>query len=286
MLSGFFQIRNATGEESLPQQALIINRDTYDYNFNTALNPVVHLGNASLAFNTGVQFTLRRDSQAPVYMNQNLFRQFMYVSSSSFANWLSFNGSLYHESGPFTATAQKQSSNDVGGTLQFRVGRPWGKTAFLTGYTRRDLTFSPQGQQFFTTASYAGIERKFGQKLTASLLGEYIRSWRVQNGLQATAQAMRPAGSIQYIANKSWTVNGQFAYTRGEGFQEYDNMYSSFLITYVRPLHRTISDGAGEFSVEYPLRFSVGIQAEQFPSFTGTAQSGTLFRPVFQLSIF
>ena len=42
MLSGFFQIRNANGEESLPQEALIINRNTFDYNFNSALNPVLH----------------------------------------------------------------------------------------------------------------------------------------------------------------------------------------------------------------------------------------------------
>ncbi len=63
-------------------------------------------------------------------------------------------------------------------------------------------------------------------------------------------------------------------------------MYSSFFITYIRPMHRSFSDAAGEFKVAYPLRFSVGLQAEQFPIFTGTAQSGTLIRPVFRLSIF
>ncbi len=286
MVSGFFQIRNSTGEESLPQQALIINRNTFDYNFNSAINPVVHIGNASLAFNTGVQFTVRRDSQAPQYMNQNLFRQFVYVSSSSFGNWLSFNGGLYHESGPFTATAQPLRSNDVGDWINFTVGRPWGKTAFITGYMRRDLTFSPLVREFFTTASYGGIQRKFGQKLTVSVMGEYIRSWRVQDALQATAQALRPAGTVQYIASKSWSVDGQFAYTKGESFSEYDNIYSSFYITYVRPFHRTYNDSAGDVSVAYPLRLSVGLQAEQFPSFTGTAQSGTLIRPVFRLSIF
>ncbi|HKD83460.1 MAG TPA: tetratricopeptide repeat protein [Terriglobales bacterium] len=286
MLTGFFQIRNANGEESLPQEALIINRNTFDYNFNSALNPVVHIGNAWMAFNTGLQFTLRRDSSAPQYENQNLFRQFMYVNSSSFFNWLSFNGSFYHEAGPFTATPYKLDSNDVGATLQFTVGRPWGKTAFITGYTRRDLTYSPLVRQFFTTSTYAGIQRKFGQKLTASLLGEYIRSWRVQDTLTATAQAIRPAGTIQYRINPSWKVDGQFAYTRGEAFQEYDNVYSSFFISYVRPIHRTFGDGGGEYNIAYPLSFSVGLQAEQFPSFTGTAQSGTLIRPVFRLSIF
>jgi tetratricopeptide (TPR) repeat protein len=286
MLSGFFQIRNANGQESLPQEALIINRNTFDYNFNSALNPVLHIGNNWVAFNTGLQFTIRRDTEAAVYMNQNLFRQFAYFNSSSFGNWLSFNGSMYHEAGPFTATPYKQSSNDVGTTLQFTVGRPWAKTAFITGYTRRDLTFSPTPQQFFTTSTYAGLQKKFGQKLSVSAVGEYIRSWRTQNGIQAIAQALRPGGTIQYKANDSWTVDGQFAWTRGEGLQEYDNVYSGFYISYIRPLHRSFSDDAGEYKIAYPLRLSFGIEAEQFPDFTGTAKSGTLIRPVVRLSVF
>jgi hypothetical protein len=230
---------------------------------------------------------LRRDSSAPQYENQNLFRQFLYANSSSFGNWLSFNASLYHEAGPFTATGYKLSSNDVGSTLQFTVGRPWGETALITGYTRRDLTYSPLVRQYFTTSSYAGLQRKFlEQKLTASLLAEYIRAFRVQDTLWATAHVWRPVGTIQYNVNPSWRVDGQFAYERGQSFQDYDNVYSSFFITYVRPLHRTVNDDAGQFPVEYPLRFSVGVQAEQFPSFTGIAQSGTLIRPVFRLEVF
>jgi hypothetical protein len=63
-------------------------------------------------------------------------------------------------------------------------------------------------------------------------------------------------------------------------------VYSSFFISYTRPIHRSFGDDAGEYKIAYPLSFSVGMQAEQFPSFTGTAQSGTLIRPVFRLSIF
>ncbi len=51
------------GEESLPQEALIINRNTFDYNFNSAMNPVLHLGNAWIAFNTGLQFTFAATPQ-------------------------------------------------------------------------------------------------------------------------------------------------------------------------------------------------------------------------------
>ena len=287
MLSGFFQIRNATGDESLPQQALIIHRNTFDYNFNSALNPVLHLGDNWIALNTGLQFTLRRDPSAAQYEDQNLFRQFVYANSSYFGNWLSFNASLYHEAGPFTATGYKLDSNDVGTTLQFTVGRPWGKTALITGYTRRDLTFSPLVRQFFTTSGYGGLQRKFfDQKLTASLLGEYIRAFRVQDTLWATAHILRPLGTIQYKLDPSWTVDGQFAYEHGQTFQQYDNVYSSFFISYVRPIHRSFNGDGGEFKLVYPLQFSVGLQAEQFPSFTGIASSGTLIRPVFRLSIF
>ena len=287
MVSGFFQIRNANGPESLPQEALIINRNTFDYNFNGAINPVLHLGNNWIALNTGIQFTIRRDSSAPQYEDQNLFRQFVYANSSYFGNWLAFNASAYHEAGPFTATSYPQNSDDVGTTLQFTVGRPWGNTALITGYTRRDLTFTPVPRQYFTTSGYGGLQRKFfDKKLTASLLAEYIRAFQTQPPIYATAHVLRPVATAQYLINPSWTVDGQFAYEGGSSFQQYDNMYTSFFISYIRPIHRSFNDDAGDFKIVYPLRFSVGVQAEQFPNFTGTAQSGTLIRPVFRLSIF
>jgi tetratricopeptide (TPR) repeat protein len=284
LVSGFFQLRNARGPYSLPQDALIVNRNTFDYNFNSAINPVLHIGDASLTFNAGVQFTIRRDQDDPVSMDQNLFREFAYVSSSSFYNWLSLNGSIYHEAGPFTM--QNLSSNDVGARIEFRVGRPWGKTAFVTGYTRRNLTFAPLVRQFFTTSTYAGVSRKFGEKLTVTALGEYIRSYRVQDTLTATAQALRPGGTIEYRPNNSWSVNGEFAYTRGEILQDYNNFFTAFYVSYTRPLRRIVSDSAGSFAVDYPLRFSFGLETEQFPNFVGTAKSGTMIRPVFRLTVF
>lgn len=287
MVSGFFQVRNATGDQSLPQEAMVIHRNTFDYNFNTALNPVLHLGDAWVALNTGLQFTLRRDNSAPQFENQNLFRQFVYANSSSFGNWLSFNASFYHEAGPFTAPGVDLNSKDVGGTLQFTVGRPWGKTALITGYTRRNLTYSPANRQYFTTSTYGGLQRKFfHDKLTASILAQYVRAFRVQDTDWARAHVLRPVGTVQVKFNPSWSVDGQYAHESGSSFKDYDNMYSSFFITYVRPIHRSFDNGAGEFNIAYPLRFSVGLQAEQFPSFSGTAKSGTLIRPVFRLSIF
>ena len=284
LVSGYFQIRNAQGPYSLPNEALIINRNTNDYNFNSAINPTLHIGDASINFNTGIQFTIRRDSDDPVNLDQNLFREFAYFSSSSFYNWISFRGSIYHEAGPFTL--QNLSSNDIGEQLEFTVGRPWGKTAFVTGYTRRNLTFSPLVRQFFTTSTYAGITRKFGEKLTVTALGEYIRSYRVQDTLTATAQALRPGGTVEFRPNHTWSVNGEFAYTRGEILQDYDNYYTAFYVSYGRPFRRIITDSNGSFPVEYPLRFSLGVETEQFPNFTGVTKSVQLLRPIVRLTVF
>jgi tetratricopeptide (TPR) repeat protein len=284
-VSGFFQVRNARGQYSVPSEFLILDRDTYDYNFNGAINPVLHLGRNSIQFNTGLQATFRRDHGSPqsqFELNQNLFRQFVYASSNSFGNWLSFRASAYHESGPFTN--RDLHSRDLGAHLEWTVGRPWGHTALITGYSVRDLQFSPLVREYFTTSTYAGLERQFGQRLKLAVLGEYLRAWRVQDLTFATAQTMRPAADFNFRASKNWTVDGQFALDRGEGFHPYDNIQSGVLISYVRPLHRTLSDSGGTVPVEYPLRFSFGIQQQQFFNFAGRGQ--TIFRPVVRLTIF
>ena len=60
-----------------------------------------------------------------------------------------------------------------------------------------------------------------------------------------------------------------------EILQDYNNFYSGCYVSYGRPFRRIITDSAGSFPVEYPLRFSFGIETEQFPNFTGTTKSDT-----------
>jgi tetratricopeptide (TPR) repeat protein len=282
VVSGFFQIRNSQGTEFLPSQNLIINHDTYDYSFNGALNPVLRLGASSIVFNTGIQFTVRRDHDSPVLVNQNLFRQFVYMSSSSFWNWISVNGSAYHESGPFTE--QNLSSRDLGAHIEFTVGRPWAKTAMVTGYSLRDLQFQPLAREFFQTSTYAGISRKFGEHTKLTVLGEYLRSWQVQDQFFALAQAARPAVLLGIKPTKNWSIDVNAAYSRGMGIHDYDNVQSGLLISYTKPLHRTLDDGTGRVPVEYPLRFSIGFQQDNFMNFGGRGQA--IYRPVFRLSLF
>ena len=284
LITGFFQLRNARGQYSVPSDALIIPIDTYDYNFNSAINPSLHLGFLTMNFNTGVQFTLRRDKASPVLLNQNLFRQFAYMETNSIGDWLQVRAQGYHEAGPFTD--RDLSSRDVGGRLEFIVGRPWGRTAFLTGYTIRDIVYNPAIREFFTTSTYGGLQHTFGRsrKFTVAGLGEYIRSWRVQNSEYAIAQALQPAAQLTYEPNTRWKVDGSVAYGKGEGFSAYDNVQSSFFISYVRPIRRSMTDGLGSVPVEYPLRFSFGVQTDNFYDFTGKGQAQ--IRPVVRLTVF
>ncbi|HEY6120756.1 MAG TPA: tetratricopeptide repeat protein, partial [Pyrinomonadaceae bacterium] len=99
-ISGFVGERNASGTISIPSQLLIQKRNTLDTIFNFEVTPVLRLGNLRFSVTPGLQFTLRRDTLDPVDMNQNLFRQFLYVSSSPIGNWLSFSGNVVREAGP------------------------------------------------------------------------------------------------------------------------------------------------------------------------------------------
>ena len=281
-ITGFFQVRNAVGQISLPNEALIINRNTWDYNWNSAINPVLRLGRNVFTISTGLQFTLRRDSEAPVDMNQNLFRQFVYLNSNALWNWLTIRGQAIHEAGPFAM--QDLSSSDRYGQLEFVIGRPWGKTSLLTGYEVRDLQFNPLIREWFYTTTYVGLTRKFGEKVSVTGLAEYVRAWRVQDNLYGTAQVMEPGFRFFYKPTDRWTVEANGTLSRGEGFHSYDNVQSGVLISYVKPLRRMLNDGAGDVPVEYPIRFSLGVQQETFFNFTGRAQPMVV--PIVRLSLF
>ena len=281
-ITGMFEERNARGTASFPNQLLIQYRNTYDTSFNTGINPVFHVFGATVSLNPGVQFTIRRDSASPVNMNQDLFRQFLYLYTSSFGNWVAVKGSLIREAGPFTG--MDLHSRDAAGTIEFQVGRPWGRTAMITGYEGRDILFRPLVREYYTTDMYFGIQHKFRASWTAAVLAEYLRAWRVQDQTFATAQAMRPAAQMQFQVSRNWTLDGNFALDRGEGFHAYDNIQSGLLISYVKPLHRSVNDVGGEVPVEYPLRFSIGFQQDQFVNFAGRGQA--IFRPVVRLTIF
>jgi hypothetical protein len=281
-ITGFVGQSLTAGRLLYPSIGVVQDRNTYDTVLNGGITPVLHFGTNSITLNGGLQYTIRRDTISPVFMNQNLFRQFLYLSTSSFFNWVSITGSAIHEAGPFTE--QNLHSRDAAANIEFTVGRPWGNTSLITGYSARDLLFRPLIEEYFNTSSYAGLQHKFGNRLTAAVLAEYLRSWRVQNTQYAIAQALLPGGRFEFRANPRWSVQGSFLLSRGSGYHAYDNAQSEFLVSYIRPLHGKLKDGIGEVPVSYPMRFSIGVQQQTFYDFPGSSKSTIL--PVVHFTLF
>ena len=280
--SGFFQLRNARGLISVPATNSIVNRDTSDSIFNFALNPTVHLGHNLLMFNGGIQETLRRDSRDPVDMDQNLFRVFTYMSTSSFFHVISANGFLMREAGPFTETSL--SSRDLAGSVGFRVGAPWGKTAVLTGWGANDLVFTPAHIEDYLTSSYAGIEHKFSDRLDLKALAEDVRAWRIFGPRSGIAQNLRPAGSIDFTPRRNWDLQFSSDYSNVRGFHVYDATQNGVSISYSRPFRRMFDENSTPVALKYPIRFSAGVQLETFFNFPG-AQNQQI-RPYAEITIF
>ena len=281
-ITGFVGQSMTAGRLLYPSTGVVQDRNTYDTIVNGGINPILHLGANSVTFNGGLQFTVRRDTVSPTALSQNLFRQFLYVYTSSFFNWVSVTGSAQHETGPFIN--QNLHSRDLFANIEFTVGRPWGNTSLITGYSVRDLLFRPVVEEYFNTSSYVGLQHKFGRRLTAAVLAEDLRSWRVQNTRYVTAQALLPGGRFDFRATPRWSVQGSFVLSRGSGYHAYDNAQSEFLVSYVRPLRGSVRDGASEIPVSYPLRFSIGVQQQTFYNFPGSTKTTLL--PVVHFTLF
>ncbi|MGO9436218.1 MAG: tetratricopeptide repeat protein [Terracidiphilus sp.] len=279
---GFFQLRNARGQISVPSTNSIVNRDTTDFTFNFGLNPMLHLGSNVIVFNGGVQETIRRDSLSPVDMNQDLFRIFAYMSTSSFFHALSVSGYLIRETGPFTES--NLYSHDVTGAVDFRVGAPWGKTALVTGWGATAQRFSPVSFENYYTSSYIGLERRFTQRLNVRAVLEDLRSWRIANGNSGIAQNLRPAGTVEFIPKRNWELKASSAYSSTRDFHVYDATQNSFAVSYERPFQRNFRGDSGPVMLKYPIRFSAGFQQESFFNFPGSRSEQ--FRPYVQISLF
>jgi len=268
-IQGFVGERNAQGALSFPSQLLIQDRNTFDTIFNISAAPMVAIRNVKLTIMPGLQYTVRRDTLAPGPMNQNLFRQFVYVNSSSIGDWLSFSGNLIREAGPFTELALH--SRDFSGAIDFRLGRPWGKTALLAGYNGRDLLFSPSIKtdyqavtEYYQTISYIGLDHQFGSRIHASATAEFLRAWRIENLEYATAQTLRPRFGLEARIDDHWTLAASGAWSSGRNLHAYDSVTSNLLLTY---LHERSS--GSELSRVYPLRFSIGFGQQSFYNFPG-----------------
>ncbi len=254
--SGFYQLSNMRGTISVPATNSIVNRNTTDNTINFGLNPTVNIGNNVVTFNTGIQTTIRRDSESPVQMNQNLFRVFTYMSTSSFFNVLSASGYIIHESGPFTES--NLHSRTWTAALDFRVGAPWGKNALVTGWGATDQLFTPSNTEDYYTSSYIGFEHRFSERWNARAELDDLRAWRVVGANSGTAQNVRPAAMVEFRPNRSWDIQANTAFSSTRNYHVYDVTQNGFSVTYARPFRRKFHDDSGTVVLQYPIRFSAG----------------------------
>ncbi|MHB8301996.1 MAG: tetratricopeptide repeat protein [Acidobacteriaceae bacterium] len=280
--SGFFQLVNTQGTISVPATNSIVNRDTTDYSLNFGMNPTVHLGKNVLTFDSGIQGTIRRDSLSPLQMNQNLFRAFTYVSTSSFFNAVAASGYVIFETGPFTES--NIYSRALTAAVDFRVGQPWGKTALVTGWGSNDQKFTPVGIEDYYTSSYIGLTHRFSERLNVAAIVEDLRAWRIVAPNSGIAQDLRPTGTIDFAPTRHWDFQAATAYSSTRGFHVYDATQNGFSASYTKPFHRNFNDEHGEVHLGYPIRFSAGFQQQTFFNFTyGKNQT---FQPYISITIF
>ena len=282
--SGFFQVRNTEGTISVPATNSIVTRNTNDYSFNFGLNPTVHLGTNVLTFNSGVQVTVRRDLDTPVQLNQNLFRVFTYVSTSSFFNLVSVSGFVLHESGPFTE-ADLHSAN-LAGAMDFRVGAPWGKTALVTGWGAIQADIQPADQRELLHLILCWAGAPFWRASGCEGTGRRpacVAHRRGQLG-HCAGGAPRRDGAV-LAATRNWTLQAAGGLLRAPVASTITTRCRAVsLRTYAVPFHRGFKEETGEVSLQYPIRFTGGIQQESFFNFPGPHSQQ--FRPYFSISLF
>jgi hypothetical protein len=79
-------------------------------------------------------------------------------------------------------------------------------------------------------------------------------------------------------------VHFSTAYNNTRGFHVYDAVQNGVAVSYAWPFHRNFRDESGEVPLQYPIRFSAGMQQESFFNFPG--QQSQQFRPYFSISLF
>jgi tetratricopeptide (TPR) repeat protein len=279
---GFYQLRNSRGQISVPATNSIVNRNTTDSTLNFGIAPTFRLGTSAISLSSGIQTTIRRDAESPRQMDQNLFREYTYVSTGSFFNAISMNGYVIHEAGPFTHS--DLNSRLFTAAVNFRVGSPWGRTAMLTGWGQSKQTFSPRNFQNYFTSTYIGLEHRFGEHLNVRAMLEDVRAWRVIDTRSGTAQNVRPTAWVSYGFMRNWDLQVTSSYSSTRSFHVYDAAQNGFSLSYALPVHRRFTDEGDPVTLAYPIRITGGVQADTFFNFpSGHNQQ---VRPYIGITIF
>ena len=93
-----------------------------------------------------------------------------------------------------------------------------------------------------------------------------------------------PAWTFQRGVTLKLKVPAGGAWSSNRSFHVYDAVQSNLSVSYAMPFHREFKDETGDVVLQYPIRFSAGVQQETFFNFTG-GQSQQ-FRPFVSITLF
>ena len=243
-ITGFVGESLTAGTLLYPSIGVVQDRNTYDTVMNGGITPILHFGTNCdhVQWRAAVHHSARHDL-AGVHEPE------LCSASSCISPPVRSSIGFRSRAAPFTRPGRLPIRICIRAMPPPTLNSLWaalGKYFPDHGYSARDLLFRPLIEEYFNTSSYAGLQHKFGSRLTAAVLAEYLRSWRVQGTQYAIAQALLPGGSFEFRANPRWSVQGSFLLSRGSGYHAYDNAQSEFLVSYIRPLHGKLKDGIGE----------------------------------------
>ena len=210
--------------------------------------------------------------QTPVDMNQNLFRQFVYMSTSSFFNMVSVNGYAIREAGPFTESIHTPGPGRRG---RFPCRAAMGKDGFRDrmGSARRAVL--PVIREFYYTSTYARHRTSRVELVQFPCGGRGFRAWRVEGSTVCHRTSASVPRAVCSLHPPGTGVEGDFAYSRNMSFHAYDAVQSGFVVSYAMPIHRAYKEESGEVELHYPIRFTAGMQQEIFLQFRGRQQPTT-----------
>ena len=138
----------------------------------------------------------------------------------------------------------------------------------------------------FYTSSYVGLQHQFSG--TSGMCGrsqKICAPGELSASRYGIAQALRPFGEVDSAPTRNWRVQATAAYNNTRGFHVYDAVQSGFAVSYAMPFRRGFREESGdEVPLQYPIRFSAGMQQESFFNFPGT--NTQQFRPYFSISLF
>ena len=101
---------------------------------------------------------------------------------------------------------------------------------------------------------------------------EDVRAWRVCTAARAIAQNLRPPAHVDFTPRRNWDIQSSTALLEHTEFPCLRRDTKRLLSFVCTPFTPQFHDDSGELTVQYPIRFSAGVQDRNVLQFPGQTQ--------------